>query len=120
MHPQRGALFETWVVSELLKARLSKALSSNLYFWRDHIGNEVDILIEQGNRLIPVEVKAGQTVSSDFLRGLNHWSQLAGSASGRAWLVYGGKQNQARQNAEILSWQDIGKLVSFLSDARAD
>ncbi len=111
MHPQRGALFETWVVSEVLKARFSKALSSNLYFWRDHVGNEVDLLIDQGSRLIPVEVKAGQTISSDFLRGLNHWQQLAGDSAGSPWLVYGGKQSQTRQSVEILSWQEIGKLT---------
>jgi predicted AAA+ superfamily ATPase len=113
-HPQRGALFETWVVSELLKARFSQALSSNLYFWRDHTGNEIDILIEQGNHLIPVEVKSGQTFAADFLKGLNRWLELAGNSAGKAWLVYGGSQSQTRQKVQVVSWKDIGKLADSL------
>ena len=112
LHPQRGALFETWVVGELLKARFNKALSSNLYFWRDHIGNEVDLLIEKGNHLIPVEIKAGQTVASDFLKGLNYWLQLAGKSADKGWLLYGGNQRQTRQNIEVVPWKNVNELVS--------
>ena len=115
-HPLRGALFETWVVSELLKARFNDALSSNLYFWRDHTGNEIDILIEQANRLIPIEVKSGQTIASDFLKNLHLWLKLAEEKASQAWLVYGGNQNQIRQNVHIVSWKNIGDLVSFLND----
>lgn len=114
LHPQRGALFETWVVSELLKARFNQALSSNLYFWRDHIGNEIDIIVEQANCLIPIEVKSGKTVASDFLKGLNHWLGLAGDSADKAWLVYGGEQNQVRKNVEIVSWNHIADLTRLL------
>jgi predicted AAA+ superfamily ATPase len=114
LHPQRGALFETWVVSELLKSRFSQGLSSNLYFWRDHVGHEVDILLEMDNHLIPIEVKSGQTVSTDFLQGLNHWLQLAGESAGQAWLIYGGDQNQSRQTIHVISWKDIEKLINSL------
>jgi predicted AAA+ superfamily ATPase len=113
--PQRGALFETWVVSELLKARFFQGLSSNLYFWRDHTGNEVDILIELDNCLIPIEVKSGQTITSDFLKGLKYWLQLAGDSAGQGWLVYGGDKNQSREAIQVVSWQGIGKLVNSLT-----
>jgi predicted AAA+ superfamily ATPase len=116
LHPQRGALFETWVVSELLKARFDQGLSSNLYFWRDHIGNEIDILVEQANRLIPIEVKSGQTFASDFLKGLKHWLQLAGRSADKAWLVYGGNENQTLHNIKIVSWQHIKDLVTALNN----
>jgi predicted AAA+ superfamily ATPase len=112
LHPQRGALFETWVVGELLKARFNKAQSSNLYFWRDHIGNEVDLLIEKGNHLIPVEIKAGQTVASDFLKGLTYWLQLAGKSADKGWLLYGGNQRQTRHNIEVVPWKNIDELIS--------
>jgi predicted AAA+ superfamily ATPase len=115
LHPQRGALFETWVVSELLKARFNQALSSNLYFWRDHIGNEVDILVEKTNQLVPIEVKSGQTLAPDFLKGINHWLQLAGESADKGWLVYGGSQNQTRQNIQVVSWQDMEPLVNDLT-----
>ncbi|HEV3457879.1 MAG TPA: ATP-binding protein, partial [Thermoanaerobaculia bacterium] len=51
VHPQRGALFESWVVAELLKARFAHGMASNLFFWRDRTGHEVDLLIEQGAAL---------------------------------------------------------------------
>ena len=110
-HSQRGALFESWVISELLKARFNRALSSNLYFWRDRAGDEVDILLDRGEILVPVEVKSGQTVVQDFFRGLERWRNLAGEAAGRAWLVYGGDGRQSRSAAEVLPWREIGELA---------
>ena len=65
-HPQRGAMFENWVVSELLKSRFNHGLPANLYFWRDRAGHEVDLLIENSNQLIPVEIKSSQTVNAEF------------------------------------------------------
>lgn len=66
IHSARGALFENWVVSELLKSRLNQGLNANLYFWRNNTGEEVDVLIEQGEKLTPVEVKSGKTFNADF------------------------------------------------------
>lgn len=69
-HPIRGALFETWVVRELIKNRFNQGLRSNLYFWRDSQGHEVDVLIEERDALIPIEIRAGQTINLDYFTGL--------------------------------------------------
>ena len=86
-HPLRGALFEGWVVAELLKALYHPALEDNLYHWRDHGGREVDVLIDRGPELIPVEAKSGQTVNRDFFAGLDRWRSIAGERppSGAGW-----------------------------------
>ena len=76
-HPQRGALFENWVVSEALKTRFNHGLPANLYFWRDRSGHEVDLLIETTDQLIPVEIKSSQTVNADFFTGIEDWLTLA-------------------------------------------
>jgi len=115
IHPQRGALFETWVVTELLKGRFHHGLESNLFFWRDQSGNEVDIIIDNGLKLIPVEVKSGTTVNRDFFRGLERWTKLAGEISDRPYLIYGGDQRQARTKAEVLPWDQIADLVTLLN-----
>lgn len=115
-HPQRGALFETWVVGELLKVRYNRGLESNLYFWRDRSGNEVDVLIEQGNKLAPVEIKAGQTVSQDYFRNLDYWKKVAGRASGRSWLVYGGDKGQPRHEHCVVPWVEIGGTGNFAGE----
>jgi uncharacterized protein len=106
-HPLRGALFETWAVAELLKMRLNTARPSNLSFWRDRAGHEVDLLVEQGDRVLAVEIKSGATVTRDSLRGLEKWRDIAGAAAGPSLLVYGGLEAQSRQNIELLPWNGI-------------
>ena len=98
----------------MLKARLHSGLTSNLYFWRNRSGQEVDLLIEKGEALIPVEFKSGQTLTSDFFKGLEEWLALAGQAAGRAFLVYGGDQRQSRTIAEAVPWQKIAELTSAI------
>ena len=114
-HAQRGALFETWAVGELLKARYNRGLESNLYFWRDRSGNEVDVLIDEGNKLAPVEIKAGQTVSSDYFRGLDRWQAMAKDISGKPWLLYGGDKAQTRLGCNVVPWAEIGSLAGQLA-----
>jgi predicted AAA+ superfamily ATPase len=69
LNPFRGALFENFVILDLIKQRFNQAKASNLFFWRDSAGNELDILIDQAERLIPVEIKSGQTVTPAFFKG---------------------------------------------------
>lgn len=106
-HAQRGALFETWVIGELLKARYNAGETSNLYFWRDRSGHEVDLLIDHGTHLSPLEIKSGQTINKDYFKGLEFWKNLAGETAGKAWLVYGGDTRQTRSYATILPWYEI-------------
>lgn len=106
-HVQRGALFETWVISELLKARYNAGETSNLYFWRDRSGHEVDLLIDHGTHLSPLEIKSGQTINKDYFKGLEFWRKLAGKTAGQAWLVYGGDNRQIRSDVTVLPWYEI-------------
>lgn len=107
-HAQRGALFEAWVVAELLKGRFNRGLPSNLYFWRDSAGNEIDVLLDQGERLLPIEIKAGTTINPDYFSGLNKWRALAGDAALQPLLIYAGSEAQTRTQADILPWHQVG------------
>lgn len=107
-HSMRGALFETWVVSEFLKKRFNQALPSNLYFWRDSQGHEVDVILDQGDKLVPIEIKSGQTITPDYFKGLQKWLEIAGlPPSHPAWIVYAGQANQKRSVAEIVGWETV-------------
>jgi len=106
-HVQRGALFESWVISELLKVRYNAGETSNLYFWRDRSGHEVNLLIDHGTHLSPLEIKSGQTINKDYFKGLEFWENLAGETAGKAWLVYGGDTRQSRSEVTVLPWYAI-------------
>lgn len=107
IHSARGALFENFVVSELVKRRFNQGLASNLYFWRNNTGDEVDVVIEQGEKLMPVEIKSGQTYHPDFVAGINKWLKFAGEVSMPPKLVYGGNENMNRNWVEVQSWKNI-------------
>ena len=109
-HPLRGALFENWVITEFLKRRWNAGRESNLFFWRSHGGLEVDLVLEQGQMLAPVEIKSGATVSPDWLRPLRRWHELAGAAAGRPVIVYGGDQAQQRSDADIVPWRQLAQF----------
>jgi predicted AAA+ superfamily ATPase len=101
---ERGAVFESFVVSELHKNFMHRGGQPRLHFWRDAAGHEVDLLIEMGERLIPVEIKSGQTLASDFFDGLDYWRKLSGDERGPAALVYGGEQALKRSGAAVYPW----------------
>ncbi len=110
-HPLRGALFETMVVNELLKTRANLGLRQPLYFWRDNIGTEVDVIIERGNELAAVEIKSGPSVASDAFNNLNKWRKYAterGQFSALyPALVYGGKSRFTREGVDVMPWSEL-------------
>lgn len=68
LHPIRGNLFENYILSELIKDRYNKNIPFDLYFWRDSTGNEMDVIIDKGTHLYPVEIKAGKTIRENILK----------------------------------------------------
>ena len=106
-HPLRGAIFETFVVSELLKKFLHRGEPPHLSFWRDSNGNEVDLLIERAGQIQPVEIKSGQTLNRDFLKGLQHWCALAGEFATTPTLIYGGSEAREHMGIRILGWSQL-------------
>lgn len=78
LHHQRGAVFENFVIGELLKNFLNRGLEADLYFWRDSHGHEVDLVVDRGGDPLAVEIKSGETVVGDFFKGLEYWRGLRG------------------------------------------
>jgi len=103
-HPLRGALFENLIVAEIAKTYHHHRLQPPLYFWRDQTGHEIDLLIEHGNDLFPVEIKSGQTVSSSMFGGLSWWCRQAERPLSSATLVYGGEDAYARNGLNVRPW----------------
>ena len=103
-HPLRGAIFESFVVSELIKSFAAQRRDAPLYFWRDATGHEVDVLIDAGGRVIPVEVKSGRTVAADAVDGLVWWTSIAGNPNRGGVLVHGGTEWFRFKGVRVLPW----------------
>ncbi len=111
MHPLKGAVFETMVVSEFIKLQQQKISSPKFYFWRDKTGREIDLIIEKQRSTYPCEIKSGKTIQKDFFKNLQYWNKLSGSE--KAVIIYPGAQEQKRSNGiEILNWQHIDRLFA--------
>ena len=106
-HPMRGALFENMVVVEYLKHCRQQGLANGLYFWRDNIGNEVDLLIERAGELWPVEMKSGATFQTDWLRSLATWQRHASAArQGAPMLISAAPGSGWHQGVMLAEWRD--------------
>ena len=108
-HPLRGALFETFVVSDLLKQRFNRGQTDNLYFFRDSKGNEVDVILDYGMHLSPVEIKSGQTVVSDFFKGIKYIQRISDQID-EPYMIYGGKESRNQEGVQVVSWMEMDRL----------
>jgi len=108
-HSARGSIFENWVLSELLKSRIHSGRESNLFFWRDYSGREVNFLADGSKEVIPIEVRSGKTENPEFFKGLQTWCDISGAERGDGWVVYGGDESWSRSRGRLVSWRRIGE-----------
>lgn len=111
-HYLRGGLFESMILSDLSKQRFNSGHSSNLYYWRDKSGLEVDCIIDQGIALTPIEIKSAETINTDFFTALTKWNQLAGNDPANSYIIYGGKEKQIRSQGTVLGWNHLKDLMT--------
>lgn len=106
-HAMRGALFETWVLGEILKHEFNRGRRTDVWFWRDNVGHEVDLLLPVGSKLQPVEIKSGTTFAADWLRSPRRWAELAGADALPPVIVYGGDLSFEYQGCRVVGWRDL-------------
>jgi len=106
-HPLRGAIFETWVVSEITKQRANQGEPGGLTFYRDRNGVETDLLIDRPDGITLVEAKSAITPSSSFLgAGRTVQRHLASiSRLSDIMVVYGGDELQTRSAGVLMPWR---------------
>jgi hypothetical protein len=103
----RGALVENFVVSECLKNKQNLNLyDRKFYYWRDNNGTEIDLIIEAGNAMTPVEIKSAQTYSNDFIRGIKKFMLYSGTPRGT--IVYDGSAGfKGSDGIDLINWKDF-------------
>lgn len=108
-HPVKGNIFKNMMIAEYVKRIHHKNNFQDVWFWRDSAGHEVDLIIQDGQQLNIVEMKAGLTIMSDMFNGLTWWENLSGRKDLLKTLIYGGNESQTRSLGKVLSWKEFGK-----------
>lgn len=110
-HPLKGSLFETLVMGELIKYRFNKIRKSNLYYFRDNAGHEIDALVDYGAWCNPVEIKLSETIHPDFFKTLLFYQNLQNQKQSVSYLVYGGEESYRFTDTEVVSYKEIHKVI---------
>lgn len=114
-HPLYGSLFENMVICEFMKYRFNRGKTQNLSFFRDSKGNEVDLLYSVAQHNIPIEIKAGATISPVFFKGIKYFETLFPELPYGKLLVYGGSNIQRRIEAQVLTPDAIDSELEKLN-----
>jgi uncharacterized protein len=109
-HWAKGALFENFVINEVIKQRINQGIKPQIYFWRDSTGNEVDLLIQEKAKVKAVEIKSSQTYNPDFFKGLTYYAGLSNIKKEDCFLVYTGDNELKTSKGELLNWKKINKI----------
>ena len=110
-HAMRGAVFETWVVSEVLKHRFNRGYAADLYFFRDNHGVEADLIYQDPTgRLQVVELKSGATFVPEWAGAARRVAGYLGDqAAPEPLVVYGGRASYTHAGVRVLSWSKLGE-----------
>lgn len=103
-HAMRGAVFENLVIADLMKRGRHTGGEHRLAFWRDHRGNEIDLVADTPRGPVPVEIKSGATIASSFFKGLRYWRDIAPNPQ-QGVLVHGGDDSYLRDDTAVISWR---------------
>ena len=105
-HPLQGALFENMMIGEMKKQIAHKGLQHELYFYRDSKGVEVDLIVDQGTKLLPIEIKMAQTYSSGFLKNKSMIEKDLSLPAAKWQVVYSGSTQQ-RSDVDIWNFDEF-------------
>lgn len=109
--PFKGGMFESFVISEILKKEYNKGNTPNIYFWRDKTGNEIDCLYEMDDKIRAIEIKSSKTIHGDFFKNLKYFQKISNDDM-KLTLIYGGDQDEKRTYADVFTWRSfVSKML---------
>lgn len=106
-HYAKGSLFENMVINEYLKHAYNQGEISQLYFWRDNHGVEIDLLVVDNHGITPIEIKAGTTYHKDFFKNLTTFNQFSQDGGTHNTVIYSGDTTEQVSKGRLVSWRDI-------------
>lgn len=109
-HFAKGALFENFVINEILKNHYNRNLHPGHSFWQASGSHEIDLILDKGGHLYPIEIKSGRTINTRFFESLIYFQSLSGAKPEESFIVYGGDDIQLRSIVQVLSWRNINRI----------
>lgn len=109
LHFARGALFENMVINSFIKQAWNEGRDIDLRFWRDNQGNEVDLLVYDGDKPSAFEIKSGETFQTNFFKGLTKWAAITGTDTDHLHVIYGGTNSLTTTNGQLMTINDINQ-----------
>ena len=106
-----GGLFENMLIIDLIKESNAKSGRRNFSFFRDSNQKEINLIIEQQGRTLPVEIKTTATVDKSFFDH-GHWFLEQLKSDQKPALLYGGSQEQQRSNGLVIPWHNTASLIT--------
>jgi hypothetical protein len=106
-HPLIGQIFETFIISECYKRFHNIGETPHLYFWRDQTQNEIDLLIYDGRKSFPIEIKFSQSFHSDFKKTIEHWIELENNPAKEGAVIYCGESVNATRSIPAFPWYSL-------------
>lgn len=107
-HPLFGAIFETFIVADLFKRVVHLGELPPFYYWRDRSGKEVDLIVDFGQTVLPVEIKSSRTFSSSFRSNLQKWIDLSQGRAVRGLVIYAGERIVGRgSRIPVVPWWSV-------------
>lgn len=88
--PMGGGIFETAVVAEIYKTLMHRGIEPHMYFWRTSAGTEVDIVIEVGQALVPIEVKLSSTPRPAMAASVRTFQADCGARAAPGYVIHTG------------------------------
>ena len=79
-----GAMFETYVIDEILKSYVHNAKKPNIYYYRDKDKKEIDVIIEKNGKLYPIEIKKTANPDKSMLK---HFSVIPEEKKGEGAII---------------------------------
>ena len=104
--PRRGQSFEGLVIEELTNLAAEHAVRPEFFFWRTSGGAEVDLLIRDGRRLVPIEIKLGVAVDRHRVAGLRQCMTDLGLTKG--YVIANTKErHMIGTQIEVIPWTEV-------------
>jgi hypothetical protein len=116
----RGSLFENLIIGEVLKYRLNQGKDARFGFFRDNVGNEVDLILRHQGKMIPWEIKSAETYHQDFLKGINYFSKISKDPVNHASVIYGGNKEQKIAESDLISYKKLNQKLNKIFENDSD